>query len=47
MNLWMFLKVSKKILEKEKDEEEMKKITDNFYKINVQNKKKDIENFYR
>ena len=28
-------------------EEKMKDITDKFYKINVQNKKKDIENFYR
>ena len=28
-------------------EGKMKDITDKFYKINVQNKKKDIENFYR
>ena len=32
---------------RKKIEEEMKKITNEFYKINVQNKKKDIENFYR
>ena len=28
-------------------EEKIKDITDKFYKVNVQNKKKDIENFYR
>ena len=38
----------KKDTKKRKDiEEKMKDITDKFYKLNVQNKKKDIENFYR
>lgn len=39
--------IEKDTRKRKKIEEEMKKITDNFYKINVQNKKKDIENFYR
>ena len=46
-----FIDVSESIKEDTKKrkhiEEKMKDITDNFYKINVQNKKKDIENFYR
>ena len=38
----------KKDTKKRKEiEEKMNDITDKFYKINVQNKKKDIENFYR
>lgn len=39
--------IEKDTRKRKKIEEEIKKITDNFYKINVQNKKKDIENFYR
>lgn len=39
--------IEKDTRKRKKIEEEMKKITDNFYKMNVQNKKKDIENFYR
>ena len=46
-----FIDVSESIKEDTKKrkqiEEKMKDITDKFYKINVQNKKKDIENFYR
>ena len=46
-----YMDVSESIKEdtkkKKQIEEKMKDITDKFYKINVQNKKKDIENFYR